>query len=240
MAKESTARNHLTPVPDKNKPRPVGHRATTTSFRIPVVWYNRVQEEADRRNTSLSAIYLQAITDFFGAFSTDSWETSGDHEVYDPTRFYTKSQDGHGHSITIHVPIPKPLAGEIANLTQSGIIPAYRSTADVVRDALYHRVKRIATMLDNGELDTSVNMAMMMSDEMLLMSEAEEARNLISAVKDNAARIYGEGNGSVTRLKKYLAEKREMADSMPEQYRPDLVEVIEGFEKRITKSRRKK
>jgi len=231
----------LKPVPNRPDTSSThSQRATTTSFRIPVFWYDKVKEEAERLDFSLSQIYLRALTQYFGTFQDDSWETSGDPEVYDPSRFYTHSQDKKGHGVSLRVKIPTPLAAEISVLTQSGMVPAYRSPNDVVRDAIYHRVKQIARMLDNGELDTAVNMAMLMSDEMKIVSEAQEAEELIDALRTNAHAIYSRGDaGAVTRLKKYLADRRDVADSIQEPYRSDYLAAIEDYEKRITAGKKK-
>jgi hypothetical protein len=127
-------------------------------------------------------------------------------------------------------------------LVASGMVPAYRSTGDVMRDAIYHRLKQIAVMTDNGELDTAVNMAMLMSDEMKIVSEAEQAEALIDAMRSNAQDIFARGGpGATARLRRFLAERREIVDSIPMPYRTDYVSAIEDFEKRIApkKSRRK-
>ncbi len=232
---------NLKPVPDETSPTP-SQRATTTSFRIPSSLHNKCMEEAERLGTSLSRIYLRALTQYFETFSVESWATVDDSEAYDPTRFYTHASDAKGHSKQIRVNIPNPLAGELSNLTKSGSVPAYRSPEDVVRDALYHRTKQIARMIDNGELEVSVDMAMLMSDEIQLQSEAAEAEHLIDAIRTNAQAMYIR-DGNTTRLKRYLAQRREMADSIPEQYRKDYLSAVSDYEKRIerdTKKRKKK
>ena len=207
-------------------------RALTTSFRIPVYWHNMVREEAERLDISLSQVYLRALMQYFGTFEGASWSTD-DPEIYDESRFYTHSQDKKGHSVTIHFPLPKPLAGEMVNLANSGMVPAYRSIGDVIRDAVYHRVKRIAAMIDNGELDTAVNMAMLMSDEMKIVDEQQQAEELIDALRSNAQSIYTRDGGNTTRLKRYLAQRREVADTIPAPYRDDYLSAIEDYEKRI-------
>ncbi len=230
----------LEAVPDDTSTSP-GQRALTTSFRIPIVWHNRVKAEAERLDISLSQVYLRALMEYFNVFQDSSWSTDSP-EVYDPSRFYTHAQDKKGHSNTIHFPISKPLAGEIAALVASGMVPAYRSPGDVMRDAIYHRLKQVAKMTDNGELDTAVNMAMLMSDEMKLVDEAQTAEALIDAVRSNAQDIYSRGGaGSTARLRRYLAERRDIADSIPMPYRTDFISAIEDYEKRIApkKSRRK-
>ena len=231
---------NLKPVPNDDTHR-VNERATTTSFRIPIPLFNKVKAEADRLNVSLSHVYMRALTNYFGMFESESWETTGDQDVYDPSRFYTRSQDNHGHSGTLHVPVPKPLLAEMTALANSGTVPAYRSANDIARDAIYHRVKQVAVMVDNGELEVSVNMAMLLSDEVRLIDDEKEAEALIEALRTNAQSMF-QRDGNTTRLKRYLAQRREVADSVPEPYRKDYLSAIEDYEKRIEKKkpRRKK
>lgn len=68
----------------------------------------------------------------------DDWGT----EIggYDVSRFYTRATDGQGHKESIHVKIPPYIARLMAELVESGAVPAYRTSGDIVRDALVHRL----------------------------------------------------------------------------------------------------
>ena len=208
-------------------------RTITTSFRAPTYWYEKVRDEAKRLDRSLSYVYLKAITDYFDTFDSASWETVDD-DFYDPSRFYTHSEDRKGHSFHVRANIPKPLAGELSALVQSGMVPAYRSIGDIARDAIYHRVKQITAMIDNSELESAVDMAMLLSEELQIVDEAQHAEQLIDVLRTNAQAMFAR-EGSTTRLKRYLATRREVADSIPEPYRDDYLAAIEDYEKRISK-----
>lgn len=232
--------NHLQPVPDRSESdtiASVDKRTTTTSFRIPVQLFNKVRDEAIRNDTSISRIYMEALTQYFATFNERAWETDGDHDDYNPSHFYTHSQDKKGHSVTIYTSITKPLAAELANLAQSGMVPAYRSRQDIIRDAIYHRVKQIAIMINNSELEITVDMAMLMSDEMRIVDEAQQAEQLIQALRLNAQAIYAKDGNEIGRLRRYLAQRREMADSIPEPYRDDYLSAITDYERRIDKKK---
>lgn len=69
----------------------------------------------------------------------DPWVLSGDG--YSPERFYVRSTDGHGHDTTITVKISPALMGQLQHIIQSRQVPDYRTNADVVRDALIHRMR---------------------------------------------------------------------------------------------------
>lgn len=231
------AKGNLQAVPnsDDGKPRP---RAVTSSFRIPSYWFDKVQAEARRLDVSLSQVYMRALTEYFETFDSESWSTIDDQDYYDPSRFYTHSEDRKGHSFHVRANIPKPLAGELASLVQSGIVPAYRSIGDIVRDSIYHRVKRVSQMVDDGELEQAVDMAMLLSEEIKMVDEAAHAEQLIDALRTNAQSMFAR-DGSTARLKRYLAQRREVADSIPEPYRDDYIAAIEDYEKRIERVEKK-
>ena len=226
------AGSNLHAVPeDGSKPQ---QRSTTTSFRIPTYWFNKVQDEAKRRDESLSAIYLRALTQYFGTFDNESWSTVDDTEFYDRTRFYTHSEDKKGHSFHVRANIPKPLGGELGSLVQSGMVPAYRSVGDIVRDAVYHRIKEVSSMIDAGEVEQAVDMAMLHSEELRMLNEAEQADHLIEAMRANASAMFSR-DGDRSRLKRFLAQRREIADSIPEPYRQDYLAAIDDFDQRLLK-----
>lgn len=227
----------LSPVPNDDS-EPQSRRSTTTSFRIPQFWFNKVQEEAKRLDESLSSIYLRALTQYFGTFEAESWSTIDDADFYDRSRFYTHSEDKKGHSFHLRANIPKPLGGELGSLVQSGMVPAYRSLGDIVRDAIYHRVKEVSAMIDAGEVEQAVDMAMLHSEELRMLDEAEQADQLIEALRANASAMFSR-DGSRSRLKRYLAQRREIADSIPEPYRADYLAAVDDFDQRLLKEEAK-
>lgn len=213
-------------------------RSTTTSFRIPTYWFEKVKEEAKLRDESISAIYLRALTQYFGTFDNESWSTVDDADFYDRSRFYTHSEDKKGHSFHLRANIPKPLGGELGSLVQSGMVPAYRSVGDIVRDAVFHRIKEVTAMIDAGEVEQAVDMAMLHSEELRIMAEAQQADELIESLRANASAMFSR-DGDRTRLKRYLAQRKEISDSIPEPYRNDYLAAIADFEQRLAKEDKK-
>lgn len=70
---------------------------------------------------------------------------------YDPEKIYVRASDSHGHSALMHVKMSPMLYGEIRALVQGGHIPELRTYADVVRDAVIHRMVQYREMLkDRG------------------------------------------------------------------------------------------
>lgn len=78
----------------------------------------------------------------------DPWVLS--QNGYDPDRIYTKATDGNGQSTVLHVKVSPALYYELQALVQSRAIPELRTYADVVRDALIHRMHHYRNMLPAG------------------------------------------------------------------------------------------
>ena len=72
-----------------------------------------------------------------------SWHTTDDDRDYDPHKIFAKSTDGHGHSSSVRVVNIQPeLLHAVGAWLASGRAPkGYRTVNDLVRDALYHRLK---------------------------------------------------------------------------------------------------
>jgi hypothetical protein len=83
----------------------------------------------------------------------DPWALAAG-SAYDPERIYTRASDDHGHSALMHVKVSPTLHGEIVALIQSKAIPELRTHADVVRDALIHRMVFYRDMLKQQGIST--------------------------------------------------------------------------------------
>ena len=220
-------------IPDRN---PTRARSRTTSFRIPTYWWEKVKAEADKHNVPISQIYNRALQAYFETGQPVSWETT-DQDFYDPLAFYTRSEDKKGHSFHLRAPIPKPVAGEMNALIASQTVPQYRSVGDIVRDAIYHRLKYIANAYDQGELEQVIDMAMLLAEEIQLTDERVHAEQLIEQMRTNAEALWQKDRG---RLKRHLATRREVADSLASPYRDDYLAVLIEYERRLAKDGRQK
>lgn len=82
--------------------------------------------------------------------ASDPWMLS--QNGYDPDKIYTRASDGNGQSALIHVKISPALHHELQAMVQGGKIPGLRTHADVVRDALIHRMHHYREMLADDAL----------------------------------------------------------------------------------------
>lgn len=94
-----------------------------------------------------------------GEGSLDPFTMQDDSE-YSEANVYNRSTDGHGHNVNLQTRIAPDIAGEINALVASQVIPEYRTAADVVRDALVHRLYYIAQRTKNGDLERRITIEM--------------------------------------------------------------------------------
>lgn len=94
-----------------------------------------------------------------GEGSLDPFTMQDDSE-YSPDRVYNRSTDGHGHNINLQTRVAPDIAGELNALVASQVMPEYRTAADVVRDALVHRLYYISKKIKDGDLERRVTIEM--------------------------------------------------------------------------------
>jgi hypothetical protein len=66
------------------------------------------------------------------------------NDGYDPDEIYSGgSKDRQGHSTNLRVHVPDPWVGLMAEIVANTKWPEYRTTQQLVRDAVYHRLRWI-------------------------------------------------------------------------------------------------
>ena len=227
-------------VVDNDEPRKGDKQRT--SFVINSNLLEWVEQEADRLNASKSSIYVTALAEYRASREQnnglDAWDTIDEDDPYDPHHFYTHSQDRKGHSFHMRVNLPKPLAGAAGALIQTGRIPQYRTIEDIARDAFYHRIKQIARAIDDEELENTVDVSMLLADELRIQAEQDEAETFMAAVRTNADRLWQLGERAA--LRKYLADREPYVDSIPNPYSKELKDLIKNYREQLKRSARRR
>ena len=216
------------PTPNLHSIQGAGRPASTKrmSFIIPTAWNDFVTETANRQRSTRTQVILEALDALKREKSPSSlFDTEDTDDFYDPMKFYTASQDTHGHSVQLRVTFPKPVVGEMAAMVERRAVPAYLNKEQIIRDAVYHRLKQLARALDDGELEAVVNVAMIHAEEIMMAEMDEQAADVVVAVQANAQRLQTQKQWDA--LATYLAEREELAESLPEPHRGELVRVIE-------------
>lgn len=102
-----------------------------------------------------------------------------DQPGYSPSKFYTGSSDGHGKQGSVRFNCPPALLAEVQHLVQSGIIPAYRTTNDFFRDAMFHRLNVVASLRKLDKLSRTMHAHIALAERERQVGEIETLDSLI-------------------------------------------------------------
>ena len=92
---------------------------------------------------------------------------------YDAGRVYRRSTDDNGNKTSLTVTVPATLAARIAVVVASRQIPAYRTGADFLRDAVYHRLHWIEQMIADGGVSNEIRLEIGLAEIDAVRSEME-------------------------------------------------------------------
>lgn len=159
--------------------------------------------------------------------------------VYDIDEIYTGgSKDHQGHSTNLRVHVPDPWVGVIAELVGSPHFPEYKNSQDVIRDALYHRLKWATSHRDRSS-DEQIKALMAITAQKARLHAADRLRGEAVAFREEIdttmRRILADGGGQAAAS--WLEEMAHQIDTdVPEPYRSNLMEVIKGWMNRAQAS----
>lgn len=154
----------------------------------------------------------------------DPWALS--QQGYQREKLYTRSTDGQGHSATLYSKVSPALMHEIQALIQSRAIPELRTIADVVRDALIHRLHDYRDMLPPGALNLGHAIAIEMRQAELdkIKADREAWERLIEDVDARLHDLIKTGEYEEAR---WVIEQNETIDSMSDAYLTRLTKVLD-------------
>lgn len=109
---------------------------------------------------------------------------AGEDKAYSVEKFYTRSTDGNGNSETKYLKMSGPLLAGIGQLISTNAIPAYRSDADFIRDAVLHRLKYINEKIKNGDIESIVNRTIILAHVQAKQMEVAEYTAIIASYEE--------------------------------------------------------
>lgn len=158
-----------------------------------------------------------------------------DDTTYSESKFYVASTNEHDHDESTRVRMPKWLMVYIQDMVRDPRMPAYRSTHDVVRDALVHRIHYIhengLTDADTTWIEREVMQAAMARIESRRLNKLEN----VQVVKTTLMEALRSGDSD--ELEMAVAVAQGMAENIGEPYSSDIREVIALVYTSIQKAR---
>lgn len=146
--------------------------------------WDKVVQEATETGRTMSAIINEALFEHFQTrHRRSAWSVDDEAAWYDERKFFTFTEDKHGHSAKVVMNVPKTLAGLIQTLVSSGKIPELKSPQDFYRSALFHYAHKVGRWVDEGELVESVSVAMMQADLEAVVQAARDVDALVDSLR---------------------------------------------------------
>lgn len=159
----------------------------STSFRFSEPFQRTLRRAAQQQGISMTQLVVTAVDRYLNDGRLGS-SFDLDDPAYARHRFYTGGSDKRGHSERMSVRVPPIVAGEILRLVQSGKIPEYRTTSDMVRDAVYHRLHDLEAMINDPKFTNRTSIVRLLAERQMedLREEAarEYATRLTTRVED--------------------------------------------------------
>lgn len=163
----------------------------------------------------------------------DPWALSS--ESYSPETFYTRATDGNGHASVLHIKVSPALLGELQRLVQSRQIPQYQTYADVVRDAVIHRLRYIADQYPGATDLAALEIEQRQAELDRLSVQRESWTKLLSDLKQQLDALID--NGELDEAE-WLIDQHEWMDSMTPPYLVKLAKINQRARARIKDARR--
>lgn len=155
----------------------------------------------------------------------DDWST--DTTAYSIDKFYTQSTDKRGHTEHIRVGLPPGLLAKVQELVQGSQFPDYRTSQDIVRDAVYHRLHYLADQNDLPDLRHIIEQEIRMVERQALIASIErqeDAIELVGELLSKASRV-----GDFLALEKALLDAEKDLDTMIDPYKQQMVNLIRKY-----------
>jgi hypothetical protein len=155
--------------------------------------------------------------------AAEAWGADEPHD-YALTEFYCRSTDGRGHGGgKVQVQFPPLVLGELNALVASGMIPEYRTAQDVVRDAVYHRLRYLADAIGNNELVGRLNLEMRLAQITQFREQHDTSTKIVTETRQALETLRAAGDWLM--VDKVLAWNEDLIELIPEPYSSQLAKL---------------
>lgn len=124
----------------------------------------------------------------------DPWSTETTPDGYSEERFYCRSTNTYDHSVRLTVHLPPHIGAKVHEVVDSKHFPKYRSVADVLRDALVHRLWYLAQLSENPELLEVIQMELLECKEEEIQQRLTMYRTAVDRSEESLEMAYKIGD----------------------------------------------
>ena len=160
-----------------------------------------------------------------------SWGTEDPH--YSPDKFYTRGSDGQGNSSVSHVRMAPEVVGEIQSIIERRVIPEYRTAADLIRDAVVHRLKYLEDNVIDQDHDLSLTLISSTFDQAWQRKRMHEES--IEKMRTGLTEALEDGNLALYR--ELRSHAMNIVDSMDDFYAERAMKMVKELDAALERSR---
>lgn len=172
---------------------------------------------------------LRAVSKEEKSFDPFAGETKG----YQRDNFYTAARDGAGNSETKYLKISGAILGQIGSLVSGRQIPAYKTEADFIRDAIVHRLHDVGEAIDDGRILATVNRTVKLDRIQQRQVELQEFAAIIEQHEETMAQCVQSGDAML--LSDLIADAESDYEDLRPNYQVRLTTVIEKYKTELDK-----
>lgn len=155
----------------------------------------------------------------------------GEDNGYKRTNFYTRATDGKGNSDTKYVKMSPTILGAIGELIATRQIPGYKTEADLIRDAVVHRLHDLNEMIESKALEGVLNRVVMLARVQARQTEMAELQLLIDQHRDAMETAYQQKDTEL--LGELLDDAEHDMEQLRSAYQNKLRPVISEYREKI-------
>lgn len=162
----------------------------------------------------------------------ETWDTDDGSEGYRLNRFYVSSTNKKGASQQSRVSLPPLIIGKMSQYIQSGKFPHYRTMQDIVRDAVYHRLKWLADeYMSDPEMLQLISRENFMADRRQALWDMQQLDEMVQDTENGMREAIRLGDHEALAREVEQAEARVMVERDP--YKSRLGELAKRYRKEL-------
>lgn len=163
---------------------------------------------------------------------------AGENKGYSRDNFYTAARDGAGNSETKYLKISGSILGQVGALVSSRQIPAYKTEADFIRDAVVHRLNDVGEMINDGKIAATINRAVKLDRIQQRQIELQEFAAVITNHEEVMAQCVQSEDDLL--LEDLISDAESDYEELRPNYQARLTVVIDKYKAELQRLRERK
>jgi hypothetical protein len=162
---------------------------------------------------------------------------AGETKGYHRENFYTGARDGAGNSETKYLKISGSILGQIGALVSGRKVPAYKTEADFIRDAIVHRLHDVGVMIEDGTILSTVNRSVKLDRIQQRQVELQEFAAIINQHEESMAQCVQSEDDML--LEELINDAESDYEDLRPNYQARLTVVIDKYKTELKRLREK-